>query len=198
MKSRLLLILALLSLPLGAQTPKLDPGALDALKEKPVTTAPKFVPKTTGPIVEKSRQYTFTAKGTTKAARVITMTDGTKTEAPLVEVPLHFVKNSTQLADPQSKANLAVLAHHLKEMAATGGKVCIEGHASVEGDTDANQKLSEARAAFIRTQLISTGVSETLLAASVGRGSQDALTKNKNAGEALLAQDRRVLVVREQ
>ncbi len=196
MKATLLLALALTGLPIAAQTPKLEAKSLEVLREKPATTAPKFVPKTAGPIVEKSRKYTFASKGTvSKAARVITMTDGSKSECPLVEVPLLFEKDSAELADAQSKSNLTVLANHLKELGA-GARICIEGHASVEGDAAHNQTLSEKRAAAIRAKLINQGVSEAMLAAAVGRGSLDA-TQKANASEALLAQDRRVLVVRE-
>jgi outer membrane protein OmpA-like peptidoglycan-associated protein len=197
MKLSLLAALAVTSLPLYAQTPKLEAKSLEALKEKPAVTAPKFVPKSTGPVVEKKRAYTFTAKGTaSKAARVITMTDGTKTECPLVEIPLRFLKDSTQLADPQSKANLAVLADHLKANG-DGGKFCIEGHASAEGDGTHNQTLSEQRAQAIRDELIANGVAPTVLAPPVGRGALDA-TVSAKASEQELAQDRRVLVVREQ
>lgn len=196
MKFLVLLVFALTGLPLAAQTPKLEAGSLEALNEKPATTVPKFVPKTTGPVVEKSRKYIFATKGAeAKAARVITMTDGTKTECPLVEVPLLFEKDSAELADAQSKSNLTVLASHLKQLGA-GAKICIEGHASAEGDRAHNQRLSEKRAAAIRAGLIRQGVSEAMLSAAVGRGSLDA-TQPAGAGEALLAQDRRVLVVRE-
>ena len=196
MKTTLLLALTLTSLPLAAQTAKLEAKSLEALNEKPAMTAPKFVPKSTGPIVEKSRKYSFAAKGTeSKAARVITMTDGSKTECPLVEVPLLFVKDSTELKDAQSAENLTVLANHLKALG-TGAKICIEGHASAEGDPAHNQTLSEKRATAIRAGLIQKGVSAAQLTAAVGRGSLDH-TQPANAGEALLAQDRRVLVVRE-
>lgn len=187
-------------LPLAAQAEKLDAKSLQALSEKPVTQAPKFIPKSasTGPVVEKSRTYQFASKGAvSKAARVITMSDGTKTECPLVDVPLFFEKNSDRLTDPQSLANLTALANHLKGLAA-GAKFCIEGHASVEGDDGKNLELSQRRATAIRSYLIARGVDQAVLAPPVGRGSADAKTQDKNASEVLLAQDRRVLIVREQ
>lgn len=195
--NRLLLpLFTALALPLTAQTPKLEATSLEALKEKPASIAPKFVPKTSGPVVEKSRKYTFQSKGTSKAARVITMTDGSKVECPLVEIPLLFGKDSTELADAQSKANLALLATQLKSLG-HGVKICIEGHASAEGDGAHNQQLSEKRAAAVRRMLLDQGVSDTMLTRSIGRGSLDA-TQAANSPESLLAQDRRVLIVREE
>ena len=193
---RAITVLALACLPLAAQTPKLEPKALEALAVRPAATAPKLVPKTPGPVVEKKRTYTYAAKGQSKAARVITMSDGSTVESPLVEIPLRFAKDSTALADEQSRANLAVLADHLKQMGG-GTKICVEGHASAEGDSGRNQVLSEQRAKAVRDELILRGVSDRILAPPAGRGSLDA-TQPAGAAEALLAADRRVLVVREQ
>jgi len=184
---------------LAAQTQKLDTNSLDAIDLKPRKVAPKFIPKSAskGPVVEKKREYTFASKGVlkSKAARVISMSDGTKIEAPLVDVPLLFRVNSTELADTQSKANLKLLADKLRTL--NDAKFCIEGHASAEGDGAHNQKLSESRAKAIRHALIALGVHSQLFNNTIGLGSRHA-THPATATEHELAEDRRVLIIREQ
>ncbi len=181
------------------ETKKLDAALLKSLDAAPVTeapkTAPKFVPK--GAPRETKREYlTKSAGGITKAARVITMSTGDKVEAPVVDIPLLFNKNEATLKDAQSRENLNILATRIRQLEASGAVFSIEGHASAEGDGTFNQKLSQDRATAIVAQLRACGVSATAIAGATGFGSRHA-TQPANASEAQLAQDRRVLIVRE-
>lgn len=192
------LIFACLPLPhLGAQTANLDQTALDALDAAPETIAPRFIPKSAGkgPVVEKGREYVFTPKGTlAKAARVISMSDGSKVTAPLVSIPLLFKKNQAVLVDARSRANLQTLASKLRSL--PNARFCIEGHASAEGTPARNQTLSALRAQAIRNALISLGVPAESFSSSVGLGS--AYSRHPpDAVDSLRAEDRRVLVIRE-
>ncbi len=188
------------SVPLFAQAGKLESTSLSAIDTAPSVTAPKFIPKSAGggPAVEKSRNYSFAAKGTTsKAARVITMSDGTKIESPLVDIPLLFEQGNAKLkSDAQSAQNLRALAGKLRELQTTGACFSIEGHASAEGDGVVNQTLSEARAATISAELIKLGVSTAAITKATGFGSRFAKA-SASAPESELAADRRVLVLRE-
>lgn len=182
---------------LSAQTNKLDEEALSAIEIEPEIVKPKFIPKSAskGPVVEKKRNYIFTSKGTqSKAARVISMSDGARFVAPLVDIPLLFKKNSAILADAQSQKNLKLLATKLTSL--SDAKFCIEGHASAEGENSKNQKLSEARAQTIRFALEKLGVPTQFFTTTIGLGSEYALY-SATAPETKLAQDRRVLVIRE-
>lgn len=183
-----------------AQTQPLEPKSLDAIDAKPTKQFPKFIPKGAGgPVVEKGREYRFVSKGALagKGARVVTLSNGTKIESPLVDIPLLFQKNRATLGDGQSRANLRLLADKLRSLTSQGAKFCIEGHASAEGDVAHNQELSDARAAAIRQGLIDLGVSPSVFTKSVGFGSKHA-AHPATAAEEDLAEDRRVLVVREE
>ena len=192
MKRILLSISLSLATSLFAQeTKKLDAAALKNIEAAPVITKPQFVPKSAnGPLREVSRTYTD------KGARVITMSDGDKIESPLVDVPIHFLRDKAVLADAQSRANLEILARKLKELEAGGARFCIEGHASADGDAAHNQTLSEERATATGQELLARGVSAKTILKTIGLGSTHA-THSAYASEALLQEDRRVLVVRE-
>ena len=195
------ILLCLSSTLLSAQTGQIEKADLDALEEGPKKIAPKFIPKSAskGPVVEEKREYIFTSKSAngaqSKAARVISMSDGTKIEAPLVDIPLLFNRNSAVLADSQSQANLQLLAKKLKSL--PDAKFCIEGHASAEGDDTHNQKLSETRAKAIRKALEGLGIAPTAFSLTEGRGSSHA-QHPAHSPESNLAKDRRVLLIREQ
>jgi outer membrane protein OmpA-like peptidoglycan-associated protein len=193
----ILVLLGLLGTPLPAQTKQLDDKDLAAIDSKPKVSKPRFIPKSSskGPVVEKGRQYIFTAKGAqSKAARVISMSDGSKVTTPLVNVPLLFKRNQAVLADSQSQANLKVLATKLTSLPTA--KFCIEGHASAEGEKSHNQKLSEARARTIRQALELLGVPASSFTTTTGLGSNHA-QHPAHSSESSLAQDRRVLLIRE-
>lgn len=181
------------------ETKKLDATALKSLDIAPSIEGPKqplkFVPKG-GPRETKREYLTKSVGGVSKAARVITMNTGEKVEAPVVDIPLLFNKNEATLKDAQSRENLNILAAKIKLLEGEGATFCIEGHASAEGDGTFNEKLSQERATAIATQLKSCGVSAATITAATGFGSRHA-THAANSGEALLAQDRRVLIVRE-
>jgi outer membrane protein OmpA-like peptidoglycan-associated protein len=195
------ILLCLSSTLLSAQTGQIEKTDLDALEEKPKKIAPEFFLKSAskGPVVEEKREYIFTSEGAngtqSKAARVISMSDGTKIEAPLVDIPLLFKKNQAILANTQSQANLKLLAGKLKSL--PSAKFCIEGHASAEGEKSHNQKLSEARARTIRQALELMGVPNSSFTTTTGRGSSHA-QHPAHSSESNLAKDRRVLLIREQ
>jgi outer membrane protein OmpA-like peptidoglycan-associated protein len=181
------------------ETKKLDAAALKNLDAAPATeapkTPPKFVPK--GAPRELKREYlTKSVGGVSKAARVITMSTGDKVEAPVVDIPLLFNKNASTLKDAQSRENLQLLCAKIKQLEATGATFCIEGHASAEGDGAFNEKLSKERAAAVAADLIGAGINPATITGASGFGARHA-SQPANAGEALLAQDRRVLIVRE-
>ncbi|HEX2751447.1 MAG TPA: OmpA family protein [Verrucomicrobiales bacterium] len=181
------------------ETKKLDPAALKSLDSAPATEAPKVPPKfvAKGAPRETKREYlTKSVGGVSKAARVITMSTGDKIEAPVVDIPLLFNKNEATLKDAQSRDNLNILAAKIKQLEASGATFCIEGHASAEGDGAFNEKLSQARATAIAAQLRACGVSPSTITGATGFGSRHA-SQPASASESLLAQDRRVLIVRE-
>jgi outer membrane protein OmpA-like peptidoglycan-associated protein len=192
---------------LAQETSKLDAKALEALKTAPVETKPQFIPKSAskgsvGPVRETERTYTFATKGSAqgKAARpisrTITRSDGTKTESALVDVPLLFEKDAATLANAQSQQNLDLLAKQLVDLQSSGAKFSVEGHASAEGDGVHNQKLSAERAKTVAAELGKRGVNQETLANIQGLGSAHS-TQPADAAESQLAQDRRVLIVRE-
>ena len=181
------------------ETKKLDTAALKNLDAAPAAeapkTPPKFVPK--GAPRETKREYlTKSVGGVPKAARVITMSTGDKVEAPVVDIPLLFNKNASTLKDAQSRENLTILAAKIKQLEASGATFSIEGHASAEGDGAFNEKLSQERAAAIAADLVGCGINPSTITGAKGFGSRHA-TQPANAAEALLSQDRRVLIVRE-
>lgn len=203
--SRWIVVLVALALPLGlgggahGQTAKISKEALAAIEKKPKKKKPLLVtksltPKTTGKPTEKERQYLFD-----KGARVVVLTDGTEVTSPLVDIPLLFEQNKAVLTDPQSLANLGLLASKLKELAKDGAKFSIEGHASAEGTVAENQILSEQRAASILAKLIGKeyGVPAGIFVSAQGFGERHH-THPDTAPEYLLAKDRRVLIVREE
>lgn len=181
------------------ETKKLDPAALKSLETAPATEAPKTPPKfvSKGAPRETKREYlSKSVGGISKAARVITMSTGDKVEAPVVDIPLLFNKNQATLKDAQSRENLNILAAKIKQLEAAGATFSIEGHASAEGDGAFNEKLSQDRAAAIASQLKACGVSPSSITGATGFGSRHA-SQPASASESLLAQDRRVLIVRE-
>ena len=147
----------------------------------------KFTPKGLNPEVK--RFYS-------KDAVVITRQSGATETHPFVEVPLLFQVNTDQLRDGVSEANLAKVALMLKELGVQSATFAIEGHASAEGDAGRNRELSSLRALRIQSLLREQGVPAGVVVRTEGFGSDHA-EHPIHSPEALLGQDRRVLVVRQ-
>jgi outer membrane protein OmpA-like peptidoglycan-associated protein len=107
---------------------------------------------------------------------------------------IFFRKGTAEFADDHSVAEVVTLADALKHPELQGLKYVIEGHASAEGDDDGNLELSQRRAERIVSVLTSLGVEPARLV-PVGFGESKARFAPKD-GEALLKQDRRVLIFR--
>lgn len=151
---------------------------------------PKLYTKNADPVT--SRIYT-------KSGIVrITHQSGAVEELPYVAVPILFVVGKDQLLDSVSRENLRKTAEILQPLMAKGSSFCIEGHASPEGNAQFNRELSAERADRILSILTETyGLDSGRLYAR-GLGSTVAQTENvsPNAGEAVLQEYRRVLVVK--
>lgn len=160
-----------------------EPARLDA-DGKPT----KVYTKAADP--EKSRVYTKGAKV------IITHASGVVDERPYVALPILFKVGTAELLhDGVSAENVKKTADVLRDLVATGGSFCIEGHASAEGDPAFNKTLSADRAAKIMSLLTDAhALPESALNAK-GFGNKFASAKVGD-GEAALQQDRRVLVVR--
>jgi outer membrane protein OmpA-like peptidoglycan-associated protein len=185
---------------------RLDAAELDASFSKAATPlkragggilgarAGRKIGQTSGSAAPTEAQRTYS-----RDARIITYSDGQKSEAPYARVPLLFVKGKAELLpDANTSANVALLADKVRQYGAEGGRFVIEGHASAEGDVAVNQRLSKARADAIYEQLIQQhGVPQSYLLRAEGRGSRDAHAP-ATASERELEQDRKVLVVKEQ
>jgi outer membrane protein OmpA-like peptidoglycan-associated protein len=107
---------------------------------------------------------------------------------------IFFRKGTAEFADDRSVAEVVTLADALKHPELKGLKYVIEGHASAEGDDDGNLALSQERAERIVSVLTRLGVEPERLV-PVGFGESKARF-TANDGEALLKQDRRVLIFR--
>lgn len=107
---------------------------------------------------------------------------------------IFFRKGTAEFADDHSVAEVVTLADALKHPELQGLKYVIEGHASAEGDDYNNLELSQQRAERIVSVLTSLGVEPARLV-PVGFGESKARF-TPNDGEALLKQDRRVLIFR--
>ena len=188
------LLLCLLACPLAAtaQTKDIDAAALERMKQKAQTTPAESLTKS----IRRTPAQEEVTFDFTKSARVITLTDGTKVESPLVEIPLLFDQGQPTLrADAQSQANLQRLAGLILELEKDAARITVSGFASAEGDGAKNQKLSEDRAATVRAALIGLGIKETTLTAA-GHGTKFAAAA-ATAPEPQRALDRKVVAVRE-
>lgn len=105
-----------------------------------------------------------------------------------------FRKGSSDFADDASVEVVVQLAKALKDPSLGKLKYVIEGHASAEGSAYANQVLSQERAEKIVSVLSSLGVDSGRLL-PIGFGETQARFP-ANSNEALLRQDRRVLIFR--
>lgn len=166
--------------------------ARQSLSAKP----PRNPVKSAAPVAKRTHERRA-AKGLNVEVdvEVIHRTDGSMEEHSFIPLPILFVVNSDQLLDEVSRSNVRKLAGILQEISADGkASFSIQGHTSAEGDAQANQQLSERRAARIQALLAAEGVPmQTLVAIGLG---EEVARFPDNATESELQQDRRVLVVR--
>lgn len=117
-------------------------------------------------------------------------------ERPYVPLPILFVVGDDTLLDETSRRNVDEMASILRDLSAAdrGVRFEIQGHTSAEGDTAANQALSDSRASRILSLLLARGVEAKTLS-TVGLG-EEAAQHPETASEAERQLDRRVLIVR--
>ncbi len=126
---------------------------------------------------------------------VVHRADGSTEERPYVALPILFVVSTETLLDETSRANVDAMATILRDLCAKeGATFAVQGHTSVEGPSDANQQLSERRAARIQALLTAKGVEPKTLTA-IGLG-EDAARASEDSPDSERQQDRRVLIVR--
>lgn len=196
MKSKSIIHAVLLSLSLvpfqtfSADVKPIADDVAERLAHKPQVTESSSGFRSRSAKKEVSREYT--ARG----ARVVTFDDESKIESNLVEIPLMFERNSTELKGEQSLTNLSILAKSLKEFGDGEARFEIEGHASAEGEAQHNDELSKKRAEAIVAALRRLEVPDSVILKPKGYGSRFA-AHAASADEPSREADRRVLIVRE-
>jgi outer membrane protein OmpA-like peptidoglycan-associated protein len=196
MKSLLLLLALTASLSAQEATRSLTPdAALKALSRSVERTQPTAkaqdlgVDRAFAVPTETSRDY-----GRERDFVIVKKSDGSEAKLPLLDLPVHFQKNTTVLADATSEANLRTLAQTIRGLAdKENARFDIEGHASPEGDAQRNDALSKERASAI-VQRLELLVPEGTLKAK-GYGAEHAKSKAYSP-EPELAKDRQIKVVR--
>lgn len=187
----LLLALALVvpAIAPAQETATLDPEQLRSLENAPVTKS--LVP------VTKSLIAPRVTYNTEKSIKIVPRNDGSVEEQPYVPIPILFKVNSDELLDATSVENIRRVADSLAKIWRSDPSAVfdIEGHASAEGDAEANLALSRLRAAKIRTLLEDLSMAPAGSLNAVGFGETFARHAESAPG-ALLQEDRRVLVVR--
>ena len=117
-------------------------------------------------------------------------------ELSYVTVPVLFVKDTAELLDTQSRADLENVAKIILEISKTQpeARFEIEGHTSTDGTDELNLTLSAARAQRVYDELTQRyGVPASML---TGHGYGEKYPTHPNGTEAQMQEDRRVLVVR--
>lgn len=115
-------------------------------------------------------------------------------DKPQVTVYLYFRSGTADLADEASRRQLAALGKALSSPALSGARFEIGGHTDAQGSDEANQALSERRAAFVRNELVSRyGLSASGVEA---RGYGESQPVADNGSEAGRAKNRRVVIKR--
>jgi outer membrane protein OmpA-like peptidoglycan-associated protein len=182
------------------ETATLDPEQLRSLENAPVKrTDPgsAMMPKSLVPATKSLPAVGAVTYNTEKSIKIVPRNDGTVEEQPYVPIPILFKVNSDELLDATSVENIRRVADSLAKIrrADPSAVFDIEGHASAEGDAEANLALSRLRAAKIRTLLEDLSMAPAGSLNAVGFGETFA-RHAESAPEALLQEDRRVLVVR--
>jgi outer membrane protein OmpA-like peptidoglycan-associated protein len=117
-------------------------------------------------------------------------------ELPYATLPVLFVKDTAELLDSESRADLEQAAKIILEISKTDpdARFEIEGHTSTDGTDDFNLKLSVARAQRVYDELTQRyGVPPRLL---TSHGYGEMFPMHPHGTEAQMQEDRRVLVVR--
>jgi outer membrane protein OmpA-like peptidoglycan-associated protein len=182
------------------ETATLDPEQLRSLENAPVKrTDPgsAMMPKSLVPATKSLPAVAAVTYNTEKSIKIVPRNDGSVEEQPYVPIPILFKVNSDELLDATSVENIRRVADSLAKIrrADPSAFFDIEGHASAEGDAEANLALSRLRAAKIRTLLEDLSMAPAGSLNAVGFGETFA-RHAESAPEALLQEDRRVLVVR--
>jgi len=124
------------------------------------------------------------------AGDVPNATQEIKSEGKFVTNAIYFDVNSSRIK-PESWATLKQAADAIQS---TQGNVLIVGHTDSDGADDANLKLSQSRAASVKTALVKEfGIADSRLTTD-GKG--ESIPLNKNSTPAEKAQNRRVEFVK--
>ncbi len=181
----------------GQEAQRLDADAArTALSVRP----PRNPVKSSAPIVKRTFERRAgkglgVETGAPQDVEVIHRSDGSTEEHPFVSLPILFTVNKDTLLDSTSRMNADQMAAILGDLAKQeNARFTIQGHTSAEGDTMANQRLSEQRAIRIHTLLVGKGVPAAALT-PLGLGESCAIS-GETAPESQLQLDRRVLIVR--
>jgi outer membrane protein OmpA-like peptidoglycan-associated protein len=129
---------------------------------------------------------------------VVVQEKGESRELSYVTLPVLFEKETAELLDARSRANLKQVAGVINDISSTetGARFDIEGHTSTDGTDEFNMNLSVARAQRVYDELTQRyGVAPGVLTAH-GYGENHPMYPKGT--EAQMQQDRRVLVVRSQ
>jgi outer membrane protein OmpA-like peptidoglycan-associated protein len=181
------------------ETATLEPEQLRSLENAPVKrTDPgsAMMPKSLV-LATKSLSAPPVTYDRIKSIKIVPRNDGSFEEQPYVPIPILFKVNSDELLDATSVENIRRVADSLAKIRRTNPTAAfdIEGHASAEGEVEANLALSRLRAAKIRTMLKDLSMAPAVSLKAVGLGETFA-RHSESAPKALLQEDRRVLVVR--
>lgn len=185
-------------LPASAQ--EAQPLDVEAARAALSPRPPRNPVKSSAPIVK--RTYERRAgkglgleTGGGASVEVIHRSDGSTEEHPFVSLPILFVVNSDSLLDATSRRNADQMAALLAELIQKdNARFVIQGHTSAEGDVQANQMLSEQRAARLHALLTGKGLPASALT-PLGLG-ETCASASATAPEPQRQLDRRVLIVR--
>lgn len=181
----------------GQEAQRLDAeAARAALSVRP----PRNPVKSSAPVVKRTYERRAgkglgVETGPPQDVEVIHRSDGSTEEHPFVSLPILFTVNTSDLLDSTSRANADHMAMILADLARKeNARFMIQGHTSAEGEPEANQSLSEMRAARLHALLLSKGVPAASLT-PLGLG-ESCASASASAPESQRQLDRRVLIVR--
>ncbi len=151
--------------PASDTTTHQDPSSIADRLFKPLTrswTKPKTETRS-GKIIRSSTR-SFLGDGTRSLYEVELETQQHEVEAEAsVSLPIRFEINEAEvLSDEASRQQLKDLIRAMNQLP-PGVRLLIEGHTCPKGKPDYNDRLSAARAAFVRQSLVDAGVSQDRL-----------------------------------
>jgi outer membrane protein OmpA-like peptidoglycan-associated protein len=97
-----------------------------------------------------------------------------------VSLLIEFRTNSTQLTG-EAKGQLAIVGRALRSPQLAPYRFVVEGHADPRGRADANQKLSEGRAASVRQYLVRAESVAAIRLKAIGKGDREPLNRDDPA-----------------